>query len=236
MELLYSGLYLGVFASSIAGSIHCVGMCSGLMVAVSHTPKQNALYHSGRLLSYLTLGWVAGLIGHQLFESKSLYVVQILTSILASLFFIWMGFRVWKKKPIHLNIIPKTALANLQAWSLKKRPVPASFFIGISSGLLPCGWLHTFVLASIGTGSAVKGALLLFIFWLGTVPALAFSRVSFQLILKPMQIEAPRMLAVLFILLGLSNLAMKSFPLLDSTPVGSGQKPVLICPIHSNHS
>src|SRR5690606_18807129 len=44
--------------------------------------------------------------------------------------------------------------------------------LGVSTGLLPCGWLYAFALSAAATGSARDGALVMAAFWLGSVPAL----------------------------------------------------------------
>ena len=45
--------------------------------------------------------------------------------------------------------------------------------LGLASALLPCGWLHIFVAVAAATASPGRGALLMFFFGLGTIPALS---------------------------------------------------------------
>jgi sulfite exporter TauE/SafE len=63
------------FAAGLAGSFHCIGMCGGIVAAISLKDKDNALrarlqsqlfYNTGRILTYTALGAVAGLIGSSL--------------------------------------------------------------------------------------------------------------------------------------------------------------------------
>ena len=65
--LLVAALLMGFF-----GSPHCLGMCGGLVAAfglsmkdVSPAKRRGLVltYHIGRLLSYATLGLIAGLVG-----------------------------------------------------------------------------------------------------------------------------------------------------------------------------
>jgi sulfite exporter TauE/SafE len=49
----------------------------------------------------------------------------------------------------------------------------SSFALGLLSMFLPCGWLYTYVLAAAASQSPCSGALVMFLFWLGTIPALS---------------------------------------------------------------
>ena len=49
----------------------------------------------------------------------------------------------------------------------------SGFVVGLLTALLPCGWLYTYVVAAIATKSPWAGALTLFLFWLGGLPALS---------------------------------------------------------------
>ena len=201
------------------------------MLNVVRSKKDNAAYQIGRLISYLTLGAVAGLIGSELFSSSMLRAFQLTTSLLIGTFLCWMALRIWRQKPIHFSVIPAFLLVNLQKWSFRQKYISPSLLIGFSSGLLPCGWLHTFVLASIATRSLFQGSLLLFFFWLGTVPALLFSQTALQKIALPRFKTSSRFLAVLLLALGISNLFLKCYPIL-STASASDSDPMANCPMH----
>ena len=60
-----------VFLASLAGSLHCAGMCGGLVIFYSGTDATHGVtrmvahgvYNGGRLIGYLLLGVAAGAIG-----------------------------------------------------------------------------------------------------------------------------------------------------------------------------
>ena len=54
-----------------------------------------------------------------------------------------------------------------------KPPIVRALAIGLLTTLLPCGWLYVFVATAAGTGSGPGGALVMAVFWAGTVPVLA---------------------------------------------------------------
>ena len=229
MSFLFPGIYFGIFLSSLSGSLHCVGMCSGLMVNVVKNPRESTLYHFGRLLGYITLGALAGKLGGAIFSSDYLRSFQLVTSVLIAALFCWTAIRVWKNQALHFNIIPSAILLKIQQWSLNRKWVSPAFLIGLSSALLPCGWLHTFILAAVATQSPTQGALLLFFFWMGTVPALITSHVVMQKMTAPIARYSSKILAVILLVTGISTLAVKFYPLCGN--MGQVEES---CPFHKN--
>ncbi len=221
---------MGVLLTSISGSLHCVGMCSGLMMNVAKTSTENALYHLGRLLGYLALGALAGALGQSFFQTSFFRSFQLLTSVGIALLFFWTAIRVWKNQALHFNLVPTAILSKLQIWSLNRKWISPAFLVGLTTGLLPCGWLHTFVIAALATQSSSSGALLLFFFWLGTIPALAGSRLLLEKMSAPLARSSAKILAVLFLIAGLGTLALKCYPLLGPPAT------VDSCPLHPGHS
>lgn len=160
-----------LFIVGIFTSIHCVGMCGGIMLSQSISSesgsrlkafKPTLLYNAGRVVSYTILGGVVGAIGSVLSISLS---VKAGISIFAGLFMIVMGlnmsgFSLFKK----LNIRMPWSFCSV------KTKARTPFIVGLLNGLLPCGPLQTMQLYALGTGSFVKGALSMFIFSIGTVP------------------------------------------------------------------
>jgi plastocyanin domain-containing protein len=79
----------------------------------------------------------------------------------------------------------------------------SSFVVGLLNGLMPCGPLQTMQLFALGTGSAAKGALSMFVFSLGTVPLmLTFGALS-GLLSKGYTKKILKFSGVLIIVLGL---------------------------------
>ena len=99
MDLGNSISLLSIFAASIAGSVHCVGMCGGLMLAATGTKLgAQAAYHLSRLLAYFSIGALSGFLGKQIFSEALIIPIQIffttaflllLLSLALSYFFGW---------------------------------------------------------------------------------------------------------------------------------------------------
>jgi sulfite exporter TauE/SafE len=197
-EFLREWIPWAVFGASLLGSAHCVGMCGGLILAAAPRPAQVARYHIGRLIGYLTLGTFAG----------SLSLGWIGTLVIAA-GLIHMGVSVWRGRGVHFFWIP-------QAWlnRLYRAARGQAFFVGLLSVALPCGWLHGFVLAAASMHSPLKGALVLALFWLGTLPALTATPWIASKVLTPFSRRSPRMAAALLIAAGFLALGARAAPLL----------------------
>ncbi|WP_147534089.1 sulfite exporter TauE/SafE family protein [Bacillus marasmi] len=178
---LTNASYAVLFMVGVLTSIHCVGMCGGIMLSQSlnkatKTSKFEAMkpaifYNMGRVVSYTILGGIIGAIGSVFSLSLS---AQAGLQIFAGVFMIMMGFNMagfsWFRK---FQIKLPAAVCKMQA-----RP-KAPFMVGFFNGLMPCGPLQTMQIFALGTGSAVAGALSMFMFSLGTVPLmLAFGAVT----------------------------------------------------------
>jgi sulfite exporter TauE/SafE len=89
------------------------------------------------------------------------------------------------------------------------RPSRRALVIGMLTGLLPCGWLWAFVITAGGTGSPVSGALVMFAFWLGTVPAMVGVLGLLGPALGRLRARMPLVTAGVLIALGLGTLALR---------------------------
>lgn len=206
-----------VFAASLLGSLHCAGMCGGLVAFYAGTDASSGLrrmvshgiYNGGRLAGYVLLGLAAGALGAALDVAGSLAGIQRVAMPVAGVVMIaWglvallqiRGFRLFRHAadgPLQRRIRRAFAVAS------RKPPVVRAGTVGLLSALLPCGWLWAFVVTAAGTGSAASGALVMVAFWAGTVPVLLAIGVGAQVVATPIRRFAPSITAVLLVVLGL---------------------------------
>lgn len=168
---LTDATYLVLFVVGILTSLHCIGMCGGIMLTQSlktedkskfSSIKPALLYNLGRVVSYTIIGGIVGALGSVI--SLSLNFKAGL-QVFAGVFMIIMGlnlsgFSLFKT----INLTLPFSLCKI-----KNKP-KAPFLVGVVNGLMPCGPLQTMQLYALGTGSALTGALSMFVFSLGTVP------------------------------------------------------------------
>jgi len=201
---LSGATYFVLFIVGVLTSIHCVGMCGGIMLSQSinkdskskfDSIKPALLYNAGRVLSYTVIGGIVGSLGSVLSLSIS---VKAGLQIFAGVFMVMMGlnmsgYNLFRKFNIKLP---------WSACSFKKRP-KTPFLIGVLNGLMPCGPLQTMQLYALGTGSAFNGALSMLLFSLGTVPLmLTFGALS-GLITKGYTKTLLRFSGILVVVLGI---------------------------------
>lgn len=209
----YLSVPAGVFIASLAGSSHCAVMCGPVAVTVHNRIGYLPLYHLGRLASYLSLGVLAGLLGEK-FLSDNYPVISKLSLILLSLFLIYAGYNLIKgRRP---ELVPGrliTSLLKIPArFALTQRKPLASFTLGAVNGFVPCGWVYVFVIGAVAVKNPLYGGALLFIFWLGTIPALSF----FPILYKKAAGIAPRKVTlaagIILIAAGLVNFGIHMIP------------------------
>nr|WP_034867827.1 sulfite exporter TauE/SafE family protein [Clostridium lundense] len=201
---LNNASYFALFVIGLLTSIHCVGMCGGIMLSQSIVKEKSTkleaikpaiLYNLGRVLSYTVLGGAIGALG-SLF-SLSLFSKAII-QIIAAIFMIIMGFNL-----AGFNLFKKFYIKLPWNSCSLKRKFSSPFLVGILNGFMPCGPLQTLQIYALSTGSAFKGALSMFIFSLGTVPLMfSFGTLS-GLLSKKYTKNLLRYSGILIIFLGL---------------------------------
>ncbi len=181
--MIFSWL-LPVAAASAVGSLHCVGMCGGLIAVASEGScgvrqrlSVQLVYQAGRLASYLALGAIAGVLGRALdLAGRAAGVGRIGAVVAGATMALWGLWAMLdaagvKARLPQVRLLPRSALAWLGG--LRQRPPTLrAVLLGGASALLPCGFLYGVALAAAATGSAAKGALVMAAFWLGNLPAL----------------------------------------------------------------
>ncbi len=181
---LTSAFLLGLFST-----LHCVGMCGGIIGALSLSlpveirnsrPKLFTFvltYNLGRIISYSLAGLVAGAIGTGALQSAGfdqghtiLRIIGILMMVAIGLYLTgWvpqlasvekMGIPIWRRlEPIGRKLVPVVSL-------------PKALAYGLIWGWLPCGLVYFVLIWALTAGDAVHGALIMLAFGLGTLPTL----------------------------------------------------------------
>lgn len=216
---MISTLIATVFLASLVGSLHCAGMCGGIVALCVNgtevTPRRSftrwqphAAYNFGRLLTYASLGAVSGLIGSAIDLGGSALGFSRVAIILAGGAMILIGLiALLRTRGMTFGCIrpPRFVAKLLQLGVSAARRLPPtrrSLIIGLLTGFLPCGWLYAFVIASAGTGSAALGAVTMTAFWLGTVPVMLGLGLGAQSIAGPLKKHVPALSAIALLLVG----------------------------------
>ena len=196
-----------ILVASFVGSVHCVAMC-GPLVGLGGGALRLALMHAlGRLATYATLGAFAGLLGRAVDLAGELGAVQRAATIVAGgVVIVWGLYQLAVALGYARGARANGALFRSSLVQLgRRRPAARAWLIGVLTGLLPCGWLWAFVVAAAGTGSPTAGALVMAVFWVGTVPAMTGAIAIGGWLRRRM----PVVTAAVLIVLGIATLATR---------------------------
>jgi uncharacterized protein len=220
-------LAVTVFVASLAGSVHCVGMC-GPFVALTSLGRSKArrslgptaAYNGGRGIAYAAIGAAAGTVGMAIDTGGVLAGVQRAATTLAGLTMIvigaiWLldlvvGARGFGRTRSKVSAAIARRLEAAFASSRGLRPIPRAATLGVLTSLMPCGWLYAFAITAAGTGSPAKGAALMVAFWAGNVPILALLATGMHRISPLVRRRLPLVMACLVLLVGIFTVVRRS--------------------------
>jgi sulfite exporter TauE/SafE len=216
---LFTPLYLTVWVSFLAGlggSLHCVGMCGGLVSASCSQTSDIFRYQIGRLLGYLALGALGAFTGQLIQFSNQPYISLISAIIIGLMFILWGIQSLLGKKQSTGMLEQKASILYGKLWKrfvFQNKTMTKSFFTGLVSIFLPCGLLYGVVISQAAlaqtSGQFYQVFLSMGFFWLGTIPAMVLAPKIVQKILGPMRSKMPKVFAISLMLIGLSTISFR---------------------------
>lgn len=178
--------YSTAFMLGLLSGVHCVGMCGGIMSALSLSIPQTKrsyrslfpiliAYNTGRLLSYVTIGALIGAAAWWLQGTNQQlgFVLRIFSGcmlIIMGLYVArwWLGLsylemaggKLWKYfQPIGQRLMPVT------------NPLRA-MLLGMVWGWLPCGLIYSVAIWASSAANWQQSAVIMLCFGLGTLPVM----------------------------------------------------------------
>jgi len=188
------------------GGVHCLGMCGGVVGALTFSlepkvqrsywrmlPYQLA-YNTGRISSYVIIGAVFGSIGAAIGSLATFLPAQQVLQVVAGLFMIVLGLYLggWWFGVVAVEKIGQSLWFRLQPYAKRFTPVKSiyqAWLYGLVWGWLPCGLVYSMLIMALSAGGAFEGAMVMLAFGLGTLPnlllmgvfAFYFTRLSRQI-------------------------------------------------------
>lgn len=180
------------FSIGIMSTLHCLGMCSGIIGALSFSlppeiRKSNRSmlpyilgYNTGRILSYTLAGALLGGISGGFFLRLSPQMGHLILETSAAIFLLLIGIHLagWFPKLNVLEKIGRPVWRKLEPVGRRMLPVKsAKHALGFGAiwGWLPCGLVYSTLIWAASAGSAGDSALLMLTFGLGTLPTTLFA-------------------------------------------------------------
>jgi sulfite exporter TauE/SafE len=188
-----------VFLVGLAGSVHCVGMCGGIVSAFSlANPARPAFpvpvvvqpalphagsvlkigaYNAGRIGSYAMAGAMAGGMAGGVRTLAGLAGWQVVALWLANAMLVLLGLYLTGAWPAlaQLERLGQGLWRRLRPLMGGLLPIDTPFkmlALGALWGWLPCGMVYSVLLTAMLAGSAGAGAAVMLAFGLGTLPML----------------------------------------------------------------
>lgn len=175
---------LAVFLVGLLGGTHCVGMCGGIVTAISlQLPARRGrfnyhlAYNSGRILSYTLAGALAGAVGATTLLLKGFWPAQQVLYGLANVMLVALGLYLaglWQAvtRIESLGALLWQRLQPLSRHFLPVRHPAQAFALGVLWGWLPCGLVYSVLISALASGGAAAGAATMLAFGAGTLPNL----------------------------------------------------------------
>ena len=191
--------YVAAFLAGLLGGVHCLGMCGGIVGALTFGVQQKPInpegmqtpsstsswqklpyvfaYNLGRILSYTFAGILMGSVSMLASNLPILHNIQFILQIFAAFFMIALGLYIagWWFGLRKIEQVGGIIWRKIEPISRRFIPVTSplqAFILGGLWGWLPCGLVYTILFWSISTNSALEGGLLMLSFGLGTLPLL----------------------------------------------------------------
>ncbi len=222
------------FATGLVGSLHCIGMCGPIALAlpVGGFSARKAFvarltYNIGRILAYASLGYIFGYfgLGLQWAGLQQWLSISIGVIMFALLFFHHL---------ISLSRFQKILASTKQQVGrfIQQKSFLGFFVLGVFNGYLPCGILYIALAGATATSTPLYGALYMIAYGLGTSPALLVLGVLPQIFKSTFRIRFQKvvpvysfLLALFFVIRGLNLGIPYVSPKFDTAPQ-SNQIPI----------
>ncbi|WP_027960208.1 sulfite exporter TauE/SafE family protein [Halomonas halodenitrificans] len=177
--------FAAAFVFGLLGGAHCIGMCGGIMSALSFAvpPSMRSParlsglllgYNLGRITSYMIAGALAASLGTLLSLTAP---ARLILQGLAALMLILMALYIadWWKGLLRIEAVGRRLWRHIEPLGRRLMPVvklPQAMALGAVWGWLPCGLVYSMLTWSLAIADPLRGALLMGAFGLGTLPAL----------------------------------------------------------------
>jgi len=163
----------------LVGSLHCIGMCGPIALALPLKGKSNLqrvfgllLYNSGRIVTYALFGTLFGILGKSFHLAGIQRQVSVFLGVLIIVGLLVPYVLKQKNKLTGWGYKIFGSLYSEMSVLLKNGSLGSLFVIGFLNGFLPCGLVYLAIAGAIAQPEILNGTLFMVMFGLGTIPAM----------------------------------------------------------------
>jgi len=204
---------VAAFVFGLLGGAHCIGMCGGIMSALTFAvpPSMRSPirlsglllgYNLGRIASYMVAGaLVAGLGTIVALTPETRLALQVLAAVMLILMALYIAN--WWKGLLRIEALGRRLWKHLEPLGRRLMPVvqvPQAVALGAIWGWLPCGLVYSMLAWSLAIAEPWRGAALMGAFGLGTLPALVATGLAARQLNTLIRHPATRSIAALSII------------------------------------
>lgn len=176
------------FILGLVSSTHCLGMCGGIAGALTYSLSPevrrqaarfmvfNLAYNLGRITSYVAAGMIVAAGAGALTGLAGAHN-RMFMGLLGAGFLVAVGLHIggWFPRFAQVEHLGRPIWRTLEPLGRRLLPVrhlPHAYGFGLIWGWLPCGLVYSALVYSLSTENALRGALFMGFFGLGTMPML----------------------------------------------------------------
>jgi sulfite exporter TauE/SafE len=182
-------VYLIAPVVGLLSGVHCIGMCGGIVGALTFSLPEpvrrsggrllafTLAYNLGRILSYAVAGALFGWLGALMVASGSGSWTAWLPRLVAAVVTTAVGFYIagWFPRFARVERLGEPLWRLLEPLGRRLLPVRTltrALLYGALWGWLPCGLVYAMLIAAPAQASAVGGAVYMALFGIGTLPVM----------------------------------------------------------------
>jgi len=204
--------YFSAFLIGLAGSVHCVGMCGPLALAIPGASKDKGFtfflrtiaYQISRISGYGVLGLIVGFFS----QGMQFTGVQPYFSLLSGILLLFLGFfgiipevNAFSKYPIIQHF--KVKINRIIGTVMTNEHFSTPFVLGFLNAMLPCGMIYIALGTGLSSGNMSEAALYLISFGLGTLPLMFMVSLSGQFLSLQMRRSWQKTIPIIFMISGI---------------------------------
>lgn len=197
------------FLIGLFGSLHCLGMCGPIALALPLKQDSwharvlsGSLYNLGRTVTYGSLGLLFGFLGLGL----HIWGIQQWVSIaMGTLMILGVAFPVlFSGGRINRWIDQKmVGFRKFFGRFFSLRSYPSLLAIGLLNGLLPCGLVYIALAGALLAGTPFDGSVYMIVFGLGTIPAMLAVSLAGNAVGSALRARIRGVIPILILLVGI---------------------------------
>lgn len=208
-------MWITALILGFAGSLHCAGMCSPLVLAVTSMNRRVMLnkfiYNGGRVFTYALMGAVIAVFGSFINFSG----FQLVLSLAIALTLIVMGLS--GISGMHVPVVTP-ALLKFSTWVktafgqfIQKKSISGMWMMGMLNGILPCGLTYLALTYCLTLATPLDGFQFMLLFGAGTLPVMVGFTSLLRYLVQKFRLDLNKFSRVSFIVIGIIVLARLYF-------------------------